>query len=80
MLLMPALSLALLTTVEGVSFGERGMVAALAVITTMGLVVWGQHLYTMGLSGESNSYFTAATYLIGIPSGLKAVQATATLS
>lgn len=72
-LVLPALSIAVLVAAEGVAYGDSGMVLAILVITVMGLVVWAHHMYTTSISSESAAYFTAATHLVGIPSGLKAV-------
>ena len=54
-------------------YGDQSMVLAMGCISLLGSLVWGHHIYTVGLEGDTRSYYTGITVMISLPTGTKLV-------
>merc|ERR1711862_369220 len=52
-------------------FGNQSMILAMSCICVLGSVVWGHHMFTIGMECDTRAYFTAVTMMISLPTGTK---------
>merc|ERR1711907_205901 len=73
-LIIPAFGI-IIIIISGVAqkiiFGIQSMILAMSFISLLGTVVWGHHMYTVGLETDTRAYFTGVTILISLPTGTK---------
>merc|ERR1712187_517163 len=73
-LIIPAfgvISIVISSISQKIIFGNQSMIFAMSCISLLGTILWGHHMYTVGLEPDTRSYFTGVTILISLPTGTK---------
>merc|ERR1712060_111595 len=73
-LIIPAfgiISIIISSSYQKIIFGNQSMIFAMSCISLLGTLVWGHHMYTVGLETDTRAYFTGVTILISLPTGTK---------
>ena len=73
-LIIPAfgiISIIISGILQKIIFGNQSMIFAMSCISLLGSVVWGHHMYTVGLETDTRAYFSGVTILISLPTGTK---------
>merc|ERR1712224_176522 len=73
-LIIPAfgvISIVISAVAQKIVFGNQSMILAMSCISLIGSIVWGHHMYTVGLETDTRAYFTGVTILISLPTGTK---------
>ena len=65
------ISIIISNIIQKIIFGLQSMIFAISTISLLGSLVWGHHMYIIGLENDTRAYFTIITIFISLPTGTK---------